>query len=247
MKQWRVRAKCWQRQLREAAANEAPHAQMTTLAGCYVKAIPAVEAKPIIMKYEWLGTMGRSAASYGLYTEAGELIGVALFGWPGGVESRDICGKENRHLAVCLERGACVHWAHQHAASFLISRAVKLASDQHGWRIFYAYSDEEAGEIGTVYQACNWIYIGQGVGRSPGRSREYYKSPDGKVVSSRWARHNLTTKKELMLSGWTTIHKPPKHKYIWIEADRREKKTILAALRYPPQPYPKREATKEGQ
>jgi hypothetical protein len=132
-----------------------------------VEAIPRAEAREVILRYEWLGTMGSaSTATYGLRAPAGELLGVSVFGWNSSVQARDICGREHRELAVSLERGACVHYAPPHAASFLISRAVKLATADHGWRIFYAYADPAAGEIGTVYQACNWLYLGQGVGRS---------------------------------------------------------------------------------
>jgi hypothetical protein len=194
------------------------------------------------MKYEWLGSMGRSTATYGLVDPNEEIIGVACFGWPGGVQSRDICGKENRDLAICLERGACVHWAHPHAASYLISRACKMAAQDRGWRIFYAYSDEEAGEIGTVYQACNWNYIGQGVGRTPGRMRQWYRSPhDGKEYSDRWLRHVKRKKHELLAEGWTLVKKMPKHKYVWFEGSKRERRKLMAQLRYEIQPYPKRE------
>ena len=46
----------------------------------------------------------------------------------------------------------------------MISNACKLAAKEFGWRIFYAYADPTAGEIGTVYQACNWLYLGIGAG-----------------------------------------------------------------------------------
>jgi hypothetical protein len=51
-----------------------------------------------------------------------------------------------------------VHWAHPHAASRLIAHAVKFAAADFGWRVFLAYADMAAGEVGTVYQACNWLY-----------------------------------------------------------------------------------------
>jgi hypothetical protein len=58
-----------------------------------------------------------------------------------------------------LQRGACVHWAHHHAASRLI--AYSLAEEEkRGTRIVVAFSDPAAGEIGTVYQATNWLYCG---------------------------------------------------------------------------------------
>ena len=39
-----------------------------------------------------------------------------------------------------------------------------------GRRSSTPYSDPRDGEIGTVYQACNWIYLGEGVGRCKGRA-----------------------------------------------------------------------------
>ncbi len=159
-----------QRVIREQHAEREPRPQIVGLAGCTVETITRTDAESVILKYEWLGTMGRGVATYGLRSPERELLGVAVFGWPSSVESRDICGKSRRELAICLERGACVHFAPKNAASYLITHAVKKAAADHGWRIFYAYADPEAGEIGTVYQACNWLYIGQGVGRTPGRT-----------------------------------------------------------------------------
>ena len=40
--------------------------QVPTLAGCYVERIPNADAKQLILRYEWLGSMPRRAYSYGL-------------------------------------------------------------------------------------------------------------------------------------------------------------------------------------
>ena len=122
----------------------------------------------------------------------------------------------------------------------MVANACRLISRLHGYRIFYAYSDEDAGEIGTIYQACNWIYIGQGVGRSPGRMREYFVDLNGKVISSRTLRHRSMTKREAMGLGWKVLLQSPKHKYVWFEGSVKERKTLRASLRYPAKPYPKR-------
>src|SRR5260370_38358004 len=50
-----------------------------------VKEISRSEAREIILEYEWLGTLGRAIACYGLFLED-ILIGVANFGWPVGIE-----------------------------------------------------------------------------------------------------------------------------------------------------------------
>lgn len=252
-------AKAWQRVIRERQALKEPRPPIPDLRGCTVDPISRDDAKQIILEYEWLGTVGRGVACYGLHTAGGELLGVAVFGWPGSVESRDLCGKENREKAICLERGACVHYAPPHAASFLISRAVKLAaktwrSGENGttapWRIFYAYADPEAGEVGTVYQACNWIYLGQGVGRTPGRMRQDWLLPDGQIISSRTLRHRESSKRggvdtvaKAFAAGWQPVWKHPKHKYVWFELHglhQTQRRALLEALRFKPQNYPQR-------
>jgi hypothetical protein len=129
----------YQRRIRDAEAARDPRPIMDSLEGCTVEKISFAEAKAITTRYEWLGTMPASPkACYGLKTRGGELIGVAAFGLGPAPESHDLCGQKRRADAICLARGACVHWAHPNAASFLISRACKLAAEQHGWRIFYA-------------------------------------------------------------------------------------------------------------
>lgn len=236
-----VADKAHQRVIREQRAVAKPRLPIPSLAGCYVAPITSAEAKVIILEYEWLGTLGRAAATYGLFSASGELIGATAFGWPSAVESRDVCGKELRDKAVCLERGACVHYAPPNAASFLITNAVRQAHRDRGWEIFYAYADPEAGEIGTVYQACNWFYIGQGVGRTPGRPREYWLRPDGSMVSNRTLRHKRMKIADAIALGWVRVPKHPKHKYVHFEGSHYRRKALLGLLRYPPQAYPKRQ------
>jgi hypothetical protein len=183
-----------QRRIRDCEAALYPRPIMASLEGCAVERIPFAEAKALITRYEWLGAMPPGArACYGLKTPDGELVGVVVFGPPPSPESRDLCGPEHRDLTICLARGACVHWAHPHAASFMISRACKLAHQEHGWSVFFAYSDPMAGEIGTVYQACNWRYLGVAVGRTGGKGRwRFFDKREGRWRSDRMlSRHKL--------------------------------------------------------
>lgn len=240
-----VSPKAWQRTIREQHEEHDPRPPLDSIEGCRVEPITREEAKPFILRYEWLGTMGVSnAATYGMRSPSGELIGVSCFGWPGSVQSRDICGKDNRDLAVCLERGACSHIAPPNAASFLIAKTVKMAAAEHNWKIFYAYADPEAGEIGTVYQACNWLYIGQGMGRRPvGRPPDdswMIPEENNKIISSRTLRDRKVTPNRAREMGWIPIPRHAKHKYIHLEGTRVERRRLMSQLRYPIQPYPKR-------
>ena len=214
---------------------ESPRVPMASLDGCTVEVIEEREARPIILRYEWLGTVGVPSVCTGLREPQGELIGVALFGHPGSPEAGDICGPDVPTL--CLTRGACVHWAHPHAASYLISRAVKLS----GAEVVYAYADPAAGELGTVYQACGWLYLGQNVGRKGSGVRyEQIRDPTGAVYSVRVLRHRGLTITEAKALGWQPIKVLPKHKYVTFVGDKRRRRQLRSLLRFEPLPYPKR-------
>ena len=227
----RSQACYWRHRPRDKAFQRVIREQIPTLAGCYVEKISNADAKWLILRYEWLGTMPRRAHSYGLNTASGALLGVAVFGYTMSPESRDICGKNNRHLAICLERGACVPDAPANSASFLISRAVKLAADEHGFRIFYGYADPEAGEMGTIYQALNWLRI------ADTRRVENYVLEDGTVISERSLRHRGMTRQDALDAGAEIITRPPKRKYVTFQGNKRERRALRAALRSGVQPY----------
>jgi hypothetical protein len=124
----------------------------------------------------------------------------------------------------------------------MISRACKLAAEQYGWRIFYAYADPKAGEIGTVYQACNWLCLGVAVGRTGGKGR--WRLFDRRA--GKWRSDRLLSRRKLKLADlrahpeWIAEWTPDKGRYVWFEGTRREKRDLKHALKYAPQAYPKR-------
>src|SRR5688572_3999687 len=109
--------KCHQRVIREIQAEDQPRYALDTTEGLRVTQITIAQASEIIYEYEWLGTMGRPMACYGLWYND-ELIGAITFGLPGSNKSREICGIGLYEKAICLERGACAHWAPHNAASY---------------------------------------------------------------------------------------------------------------------------------
>jgi hypothetical protein len=216
-----------------------------------VKEIDFDTAQRIIKTYEWLGNMGTTEYCFGLYFGP-YLAGVECFGRTAGTNvAASVCGPEYANRVITLARGACVDWAHPHSASFLIRRACNLMVEK-GYNIFIAYSDEEAGEMGTVYQASNWLYCGM-TGRS-----EKFRTPDGKVRDARLVHaytrdrrgmvdHEYRTKcsrdemrKQMIADGCEFFKGQPKHRYVGVYGDMRIKRAVLKALRWPIESYPKR-------
>ena len=254
---------CHQRKMRDAEALLNPdRRQDTGPIGYTIEAIGKEEAKAFILRYEHLRSVGHPLARYGARNAAGELAAVALFGKP-HVQPAGICRKldpknlsadDRAYLAkvVCLERGACAFWANKMTASWFLPRVLEMASADHGWRVFFAYSDPEAGEIGTVYQAARWHYIGEGVGRSSGRTRPKFRhvdwAPDKWVTDREFYRKGLLMADVGRINGisiqsdrpWEMRDHSPKGKYVQFTGEKWERRKLYRAMRYPELPYPKR-------
>lgn len=212
----------------------------------HVRAVSRAVAKRIILKYEWLGTMAPTAAHYGIFF--GEFCaGVCCIAVNGtgaaGSHSHKQFKVERRELGT-LARGACVHWAPKGANSKLIAWSLRLlARDYPEPRLVIAYSDPDAGEIGTVYQATNWTYIGP----SPPQGDKELVSSKGRVLNVRSVGHymkrNRMTWREAMAAlesaGWRHQKRSSKGRYVFVL--RKTDRELVDHVATLAQPYPKRE------
>jgi hypothetical protein len=231
-------SKAHQRVIREEKGRQV-NRPAVPLSLCRVEPITLEQAEAIILEYEWLGTMPVFPRfAYGMIGPDDEILGASVFSLPPGSESNSLCGDDYRDSVICLARGACAPWTEINAPSFQTARSCQLAYRDHGYKIFFGYSDSAAGEIGTIYQACNWIYIG----RPRSAWRYKYTSPDGEVLSSRAVRRRMggIRWEELESLGWSRIRDEDKARYVWFEGSKTERKRLRKALKYPAQPYPKR-------
>lgn len=91
----------------------------------------------------------------------GRLAAVVGFGPPGSHTAfRALLPAHLASRVIQLCRGASAAWAHPHSASHLIMAAGRVLAAELNAVAIAAYSDPRAGELGTVYQACNAIYLG---------------------------------------------------------------------------------------
>ena len=171
--------KAFQRRIREKMAlmpepdEEFKREAASSFANAHVREITKEQAAAIILRYEWLANFGTAEFMVGVFfthptTGKEYLAGVTAFGRTAGSNAaRAVCGEEHADKVLTVIRGACAHWAdpprtssdgRTHgggAASFLINAACDLMV-KRGFSCFLGYSDVEAGEIGTVFQAAGW-------------------------------------------------------------------------------------------
>ena len=262
--------KAHQRLIRERCALEPDplldekRALASSLRNAWVRETDHETAKSIILRYEWLQSMGATDFQFALYF--GEhFAGAVCFGRTSGTKTAEsISGKEYAHLFKTLNRGACAHWSHPNSASFLIAHACRLMV-QKGYHIFVAYADPSAGEIGTVYQACGWNYcspVSSGASSFVWAGKPVAHDPicgtfkDGKLHDERNIQHSTRRglrlecsrrEKRLLIikEGFVFLKSAPKLRYVGLYGDRHTKRILRAALRWEVLPYQKREPSPE--
>lgn len=124
------------------------------------------EVKRFIERHEWLGTMSLypshifTARYKKNKTKMGKgiLAGVVIMDMPAAFSN--MLGEDTRKIERLISRGACVSWSPKNLASWLIMESIHWMVKNTQYRLFTAYSDPEAKELGTIYQACNFIYLG---------------------------------------------------------------------------------------
>lgn len=132
-------------------------------------------------------------------TYKGILAGVVIMATPNAFSN--LLGKENRDLEKLISRGACISWSPKNLGSSLVMFAVRWMARNTEFRYFTAYSDTEARELGTIYQACNFIYLGQDSG-----SRYSFSDPKDSNLDSfsdRLFRKSSFIKRKAIESGIT--------------------------------------------
>ncbi|GAG54985.1 unnamed protein product, partial [marine sediment metagenome] len=265
--------KAYQRIIRETKKKPDIILADDAIKDAYVQPILKEEAEKIILNYEWLGNMGNTRHYYGIFFKQGRkilLAGVTCFGVPGATMGYiHYVGKRYAKRGIQLSRGACVPWAHRHTASKLISQSLKQIQ-QRDYKYVVAFSDPEAGEIGTVYQATNWHYTG----RSMPSTSLYIKDRNEKILDTRDvyryfrprgidmdvilnsdnmedyldmdqknSRVGVNKLQEVIAQRGNLILKTgvPKHRYIFLLGSKKDKKHMMKTLCNKIQQYPKRD------
>jgi hypothetical protein len=114
-----------------------------------------------------------------------------------------------------------------------------------GCRLLLAYSDTDAGEIGTVYQAAGWAYVGRG------KATTQFLAPNGRLYDQKivydtrrkagtLASVSWTAQRDaLRAAGWSEQQSNPKHRYVCV-LDRSDS-ALVERIESMRRPYPKRE------
>lgn len=210
-----------------------------------VKEITYAEAKRVIEKYEWLGCMPVCVRHcYGLFFPSKDgnswiLGGVTVFAQEyaenlGVWDKYDWTGK-----IILLARGVNMHFCPINANSHLIMESIKRLPDKY--KVVTCTVDNLAGEVGTIYQSCNFVYVGV-------LRKNKTKTGcviDGKLYGSRSLRQKFGTMKQAEIlkvhPDAKFITQKSKARYFYFRGDKRERRDNRRKVQDMIKPYPKRE------
>ena len=176
------------------------------------------------MNIHYARRMPSVSYAFGLFDEE-KLIGVCTYGQPASpAPCRGIAGVENKKNVLELSRLVISpECTKKNCASYLIANSLRMLPN-HTFVISYA---DWGGwhHVGYVYQATNWLYTGM-------------TKPRTDIVSESGGHARHYVKGETKRQGRTA-----KHRYVYLVGDRREKRKMMAELRWKVlEEYPKGES-----
>lgn len=223
---------CWQYQVKQAKRLGLSAEELDVFVSVSDVRVEEIEyrlAKDFIEQYEWLGNIGSAQFFFALLWRD-EILSVVCFARPTSGSSLRAKVEGVPDLSVFqLCRGATSPIAPKWAASYLISKALKLMAKARRVCIVLAYADPKAGEIGVVYQAANAIYLGMMDSRGPGQyvilGRAYHPRAVHRVFGS--ARHDVLSTID---PCYMRLQRTKKHRYVFVTAVGARRKLIMKAL-----------------
>ncbi|MHB1006527.1 MAG: Mom family adenine methylcarbamoylation protein [Chloroflexota bacterium] len=196
-----------------------------------LKPIPYQVARALLERGHYLHSI-----SAGTVLLLGVFIGERLLG-----VAQFTCGSRQAH---CIVEGAqardCITLARlwlsdelpTNSESRVLAVSLRLLRKGTPVKFVVTYADPEAGHLGRIYQASNWLYLGQSWGDDPidlgdGRLRP------ARTLSNRYGSSALPFLRQLHPQA-QRVPVPGKHKYVFFVDP-----SWRARLRLPILPYPK--------
>lgn len=221
---------------------------MTGVRGEYrVAPLPRGLATRLVVEHHYLHRPAPCEAAFGLvHAATGDVRGVVVYGTPSSAPLRSgIAGPENAGNVIELTRLWVADDVPKNGESYLIGNTVRRC----GKEIVVSFAEIEQGHLGVVYQATNWLYTGLSAKRTDWHVEPTIEEHDlfGQPVLTRskhgqtWADgHTAEEIRQEYGDRFTLRPRGRKHRYVFLNGSRTRRRQLLAQLRYPVLPYPKR-------
>lgn len=225
----------------------------------YVEKIHNSIAKELIVKHHYthkwtiaelcIGIYDKSKGS--VFFDVPTLVGTVVFGPTAGANvARSVSSLLNHSNLWELKRLWVADELGKNTESWVIGQCLKYIKQHHSEiKCLISYADPDAGHIGTIYQATNWLY--QDIERPKGTSG-YIVSFDGgtkwqhsRTLFNKYGTFNYNKLVEVLPRPFKIKELSVKERYIYPLGSKVEKKNLIKSLNYPIIGYPKLKSDKE--
>ena len=196
---------------------------------CHIRQIPTKLAQEIVVKNHYLHRKAPCSFAWGLYI-MDEIVGVIMYGTPSSAPlRRGIAGDDEKDNVIELTRLWIDDKIGKNAESYLIGNTVKKVNKE----IVVSYAEIEQGHLGTVYQACSFLYTGLSAKRT-----NWPVEGIDKHCQTIADKHTSEELKAKYGSKFKLVPRPRKHRYVFINAKKKRRLELIDKLKYPIQQYP---------
>jgi hypothetical protein len=219
----------------------------------YIKEINKSIAKQMIIKNHYSHKFSKCTIALGIFEKTEEvdeffdirndkLIGTIVYGDPVGSNVSDSISKNTKQGEILeLTRLWIQDDTPKNTESWSISQSFNwIKQNLPKIKVIISYADPAAGHTGKIYQATNFLYCP--TGQTAG---DYCVSFDGlnfvhvRTLENSYGGLGLKNILEKLPRPFWVKKNSTKVRYIYILANKKEKREILRMLKYQPQPYPK--------
>ena len=199
-----------------------------------VKQIHRDETLQFLLNIHYAKRIPTISFSFGLFIEK-DLKGVITFGNPTGANVCNcICGEKYRNEVLELNRLVLLE-NKKNYASYFVANAMKLLPIPN---LIISYADINFNHHGYIYQASNFIYTGLAKGREKFTKKDGTDIPE-RTLTSLYKNANLSRSEYMKKYKIKLTKQLPKHRYIFINANKKDKKQRLKDLKLSIKKYPK--------
>jgi len=186
-----------------------------TIKNYEVWAINSTMAQTIVIENHYLHRSASCSYAFGLF-DGMEILGVLMFGKPASNSlCEGICGPEESSRVLELTRLWIQDGTPKNTESYFIGQAIKLLPIE--FDILVSYAEIQAGHVGTIYQATNWLYTGLS-------DRHVHWEVEG--MTGQHSRHlfdnygGVSKAKEILGDKMIATERPRKHRYIMFRGSK---------------------------
>jgi hypothetical protein len=193
----------------------------------------------MVEEYHYAHRVPSIVLAVGMYVDD-TLAGVCCYGTGASPRAMAVCGIQNAPYTLELNRLFIHEWAGKNSESWLIGQSFKwITQTLPKIKTLISFADTGESHLGTIYQATNWLYTG--LSFKGGTSSKILI--DGHEYTSKtfFGRYGTQSKSVIREHHPDAVFETTslKHRYIMLLGDKRQKRALLAKLKYPVLPYPK--------